>query len=74
MAIVISFALLVTCVRLARPTVELPDVLEKEAVYCAIGRCAARMSNVIPFNQWVDTILLPEVMNPNPKYAFSLIN
>ena len=31
----------------------LEEIIQKEAVYCAIGRCAIRLKEVIPFETWV---------------------
>lgn len=51
----------------AQPTVDLAAVIQREALYCAIGRCASRLQNVIPFAEWLEHSLLPESRDPNPK-------
>lgn len=51
----------------ALPTVDLQSVIQKEALYCAIGRCATRLHEVIPFNQWLEHSLIAEVRDTNPK-------
>ncbi|KAG6854858.1 hypothetical protein C0991_012048 [Blastosporella zonata] len=47
---------------------EIRVILQKEALYCALGRCAARLKDVIPFNEWLEHTLSIEVQNPNPKF------
>jgi hypothetical protein len=47
---------------------DLPSILHKEALYCAIGRCAHRLRDKIPFDQWIATRLSAEVKNSNPVY------
>ncbi|KAG1752648.1 ARM repeat-containing protein [Suillus paluster] len=53
---------------IAQPTVDLASVIQKEALYCAIGRCATRLRDVIPFNQWLEHNLLAEAMETNQNY------
>lgn len=53
-----------------QPTVDLPSVIQKEALYCAIGRCASRLKDVIPFNEWLEHSLVPEAQETNQKSAF----
>ncbi|THH11497.1 hypothetical protein EW145_g638 [Phellinidium pouzarii] len=50
------------------PTIDLDSILQKEALYCAIGRCAQRLKAIIPFQQWVGQNLTVEVRDPNPNY------
>lgn len=52
----------------AQPTNDLPSILQKEALYCAIGRCATRLKDSIPFDQWLEQSLLPECRETNPRY------
>ncbi|THH02435.1 hypothetical protein EW026_g424 [Hermanssonia centrifuga] len=52
----------------AQPTVDLPSILQKEALYCAIGRCAQRMKEVIPFDQWLENSLISETRETNTGY------
>ncbi|CCM04790.1 uncharacterized protein FIBRA_06983 [Fibroporia radiculosa] len=47
---------------------DLPGVIQREALYCAIGRCAHRMKKVIPFEQWLSHTLVPEAQEMNPSY------
>ncbi|KAK7695434.1 hypothetical protein QCA50_000070 [Cerrena zonata] len=42
------------------PAVDLPVIMQKEALYCAIGRCAFPMRHSIPFDEWLQTNLIPE--------------
>ncbi|EIN10324.1 ARM repeat-containing protein [Punctularia strigosozonata HHB-11173 SS5] len=53
---------------IATPTPDLPSIIQKEAVYCAIGRCAHRLRDVIPFGQWLEQSLLPDSRDTNPNY------
>ncbi|KZT71615.1 ARM repeat-containing protein [Daedalea quercina L-15889] len=48
--------------------VDLPDVVQKEALYCAIGRCATRLKDLIPFGQWLEHTLIAETQDPNANY------
>ncbi|KAG6821587.1 hypothetical protein H0H93_000096 [Arthromyces matolae] len=47
---------------------DLEVVLQKEAIYCALGRCAGRLKEVIPFNDWLNQTLAFEAQITNPKY------
>ncbi|KAG6911227.1 hypothetical protein DXG01_003094 [Tephrocybe rancida] len=47
--------------------VDLQVILQKEALYCALGRCAGRMKDVIPFNEWLECTLALEVQSTDPK-------
>ncbi|PVG00491.1 ARM repeat-containing protein [Serendipita vermifera] len=47
---------------------DVPSILQKEALYCAVGRCAHRLRDKIPFDEWIATRLSVEVMNPSPVY------
>jgi hypothetical protein len=52
------------------PAVDLNSVIEKEAIYCAFGRCAHRLKNEIPFDQWLQHTLAVEAKEPtNPRYC-----
>ncbi|KAJ6598916.1 armadillo-type protein [Mycena vulgaris] len=46
----------------------LADVIQKEALYCAIGRCATKLNNMIPFDQWLQTTLVAEALSTDPTY------
>ncbi|EIM88549.1 ARM repeat-containing protein [Stereum hirsutum FP-91666 SS1] len=52
---------------IAQPTVGMDAVIQKEAVYCAVGRCAHRLKDSIDFVQWLD-VAMNEVRNPDPDY------
>lgn len=42
-------------------------ILQKEALYCAIGRCAIRLKDELPFDQWTEETLSAESLSQNPK-------
>ena len=48
-------------------TSDVQAIVQKEALYCAIGRCARYLMNDIPFDQWVSTSLVAEARDTNPK-------
>ncbi|KAI0081841.1 ARM repeat-containing protein [Panus rudis PR-1116 ss-1] len=50
------------------PAIDLQTILQKEALYCAIGRCASKLDSVIPFEEWLQTNLIPEARDTNPNY------
>jgi hypothetical protein len=37
-----------------RPPLGLQDIVQKEAVYCAIGRCAHRLRDNIDLSSWME--------------------
>ncbi|KAI0268377.1 ARM repeat-containing protein [Gloeopeniophorella convolvens] len=45
----------------------LQDIVRKEAVYCAIGRCAHRLRDDINLSLWMD-IAIDEAKNTSPDY------
>ncbi|KZT12770.1 ARM repeat-containing protein [Laetiporus sulphureus 93-53] len=47
---------------------DLDSVVQKEALYCAIGRCAQKLKGVIPFEQWLERTLVREAQETNPSY------
>jgi hypothetical protein len=49
--------------------VDLPTVIQKEALYCAIGRCAPHLKDVIPFEGWLTHALASEVHENNARSA-----
>ncbi|KAH0839916.1 ARM repeat-containing protein [Lanmaoa asiatica] len=51
-----------------QPTTDLASVVQKEALYCAIGRCATRLRDVIPFNEWMRHKLIVEAREANPNF------
>lgn len=62
------------CVRcVAQPTVDLSSIIQKEALYCAIGRCALRLKDQIPFDQWLEQHLAVEARENNPRSVDSSI-
>ena len=46
---------------------ELPAIIQKEALYCAVGRCAIRLKESIPFEQWLDSTLIAEAQVTDHK-------
>ncbi|EPT02714.1 hypothetical protein FOMPIDRAFT_1159700 [Fomitopsis schrenkii] len=48
--------------------VDLPGVVQKEALYCAVGRCATRLKDLIPFGQWLEHTLIAEAQESNSSY------
>lgn len=52
----------------ATPATDLTGILQREAVYCAIGRTSTRMKQDIPFDEWLSSTLLPEAQETNPQY------
>ena len=55
-------------VYLATPAADFPAVLRKEALYCAVGRCAHRLRDVTGFDAWIKQSLTVEALDPNPTY------
>ena len=47
---------------------DLSSVLQKEALYCAIGRCAHRMKDLIPFDSWLRENLIAEARGTDSTY------
>jgi hypothetical protein len=54
---------------IVQPAIDLPAVIQKEALYCAIGRCAAHLKDVIPFEGWLSHSLASEVRETNARLA-----
>lgn len=59
--------LLILLFHTAQPTTDLEGVVQKEAVYCSVGRCATKLKHDIPFNQWIERTLPGEVRSTNPR-------
>lgn len=38
-------------------------------MYCAIGRCASRLFDVLDFNEWLQNYLISEAQESNPEYV-----
>ncbi|KAJ7180251.1 armadillo-type protein [Mycena crocata] len=51
-----------------RPAGDLQEIIQKEALYCAIGRCATKLKTLIPFDHWLQTTLAEEVRNNGEMY------
>ncbi|OCH87913.1 ARM repeat-containing protein [Obba rivulosa] len=51
-----------------QPPTDLQSVIQREALYCAIGRCAHRLKDLIPFDQWLEHDLKAQARNTNPSY------
>lgn len=49
---------------------DLPAIIQKEALYCAVGRCAIRLKETIPFEQWLDTTLITEAQVTDHRFTF----
>ncbi|KAI0719492.1 ARM repeat-containing protein [Cerioporus squamosus] len=47
---------------------DLPAIIQKEALYCAVGRCAIRLKDAIPFQQWLEVSLVAEAQETNQNY------
>ncbi|KIY74164.1 ARM repeat-containing protein [Cylindrobasidium torrendii FP15055 ss-10] len=47
---------------------DLSTILQKEAMYCAIGRCAHHLQDFIPFEQWTSQTLVAEAQSTNADY------
>lgn len=54
---------------IAQPPADLNAVVQKEALYCAIGRCALRLKNVIQLDTWLNGPFNNEAHDSNPTYA-----
>ncbi|KAJ7068412.1 armadillo-type protein [Mycena amicta] len=46
----------------------LQEVIQKEALYCAIGRCAPKLKEIFPFEQWMQITLAAETQSIDPVY------
>ncbi|KAI0832484.1 ARM repeat-containing protein [Trametes gibbosa] len=53
----------------ASNSMDLPSIIQKEALYCAVGRCAIRLKESIPFEQWLNTALVAEAQVTDHNYA-----
>lgn len=62
-----------TLIVLAQPPTDLQGIIQKEALYCAFGRCASRLKDSIPFDDWLQNTLLAEASSTNPMYVVSLL-
>lgn len=49
-------------------SLDLAGILQKEAIYCAIGRCALKLKDQLPFDQWLENTLAAETLSQNPNY------
>lgn len=52
---------------LAQSSLELSDILAKEAIYCSVGRCSYSLRSAIPFEQCLGQYFITDVQNPDPK-------
>ncbi|KAG8940803.1 hypothetical protein FRC00_012795, partial [Tulasnella sp. 408] len=52
---------------ISSPPTDLTGILQREAIYCALGRCAGRMKGTINLDEWLP-ILESEARNPNSEY------
>jgi len=44
-------------------------IVQKEALYCAVGRCARSLKDVIDFEAALETTFIVEVRETNPEYV-----
>ncbi|KAH9482382.1 Importin-11 [Psilocybe cubensis] len=51
-----------------QPSRDLDSVVQKEALYCAIGRCAIRLKNAIQLETWLQTTFIAEVHETDSNY------
>ncbi|KAJ7684034.1 ARM repeat-containing protein [Mycena rosella] len=51
-----------------KPAGNLTEIIQKEALYCAIGRCATKLRTLIPFDEWLQTTLSAEALSLEPNY------
>lgn len=47
--------------------VTLPEIIQKEALYCAVGRCAHKLREQIHFDEWLHSNLAAEALNDNTE-------
>ncbi|KAJ3710388.1 ran binding protein 11 [Lentinula raphanica] len=48
-------------------------ITNKEALYCAVGRCCGKLKGEIPFETWVSQVLIAEVqLPPNDPFVYLL--
>ena len=47
--------------------VTLSEIIQKEALYCAVGRCAHKLREQINFDEWLHSNLAAEALNDNPE-------
>ncbi|KAJ7178998.1 armadillo-type protein [Mycena filopes] len=52
----------------SKPAGDLQEIIQKEALYCAIGRCAPKLKAMIPFDHWIQTTLAEEVLKTDQMY------
>ena len=57
----------------AQSSDSLDAILQREALYCAIGRCAIRLKDKLPFNAWLEGSLATEARSQNPRCAKSAL-
>ena len=62
----INFCLL-TQFELAKLPVSMDDIVQKEALYCAVGRCARRLKDDVDFESTLETVFTAETNQTNPK-------
>ncbi|KAK0206374.1 armadillo-type protein [Desarmillaria ectypa] len=46
-------------------------IVQKEAFYCAIGRCALKLKAYIPFEQWAAESLVVEARSSDPNFCIT---
>ncbi|PPQ99043.1 hypothetical protein CVT24_003603 [Panaeolus cyanescens] len=50
------------------PTTDLDSIVQKEALYCAVGRCANRLRDHIQFAAYLENTFHPQAHDTNPNY------
>ncbi|KAI0722911.1 ARM repeat-containing protein [Earliella scabrosa] len=63
-----TFNNLITHALIGQRATNLPAIIQKEALYCAVGRCAIRLKDAIPFSQWLETSLVAEAQETHQSY------
>ncbi|KAJ7129521.1 armadillo-type protein [Mycena epipterygia] len=51
-----------------KPAQDMQEIIQKEALYCAIGRCATKLKTMIPFDDWLRTTLTDEATSQDEMY------
>ncbi|KZT42903.1 ARM repeat-containing protein [Sistotremastrum suecicum HHB10207 ss-3] len=47
---------------------DLQGIVQKETMYCVVGRCASRLRGEIDFESWLRDQLVPEAQQSDPNY------
>ncbi|KAK0230961.1 armadillo-type protein [Armillaria fumosa] len=52
----------------SQTSTDMATIVQKEALYCAIGRCALKLKAYIPFEQWAAESLVVEARSSDPNF------